>query len=328
MLFTITNYYMHCPFISIIIAVYNAEKYLSRCIKSIQEQDFSDYEVLLIDDGSTDNSRILCEQFAQKDSRFLLFHKKNEGVSATRQFGIDHSNGLYTIHVDPDDWIEPHMLSSLYKEATKSNSDVIITDYFIEFKNKTVYKIQKPLSLSNKAILNNFFNGLHGSCCNKLIKKDIYDKYNIKYPHNTNYCEDLLVCLQIYQHPVKTSYLPQAFYHYDQVCNADSITRKYNIKTIEQHLNYIKNLRIILSKYPQKELVKKGILIALYDEFSHNAIYYPEFNDLADETKEVILQMNVSTIGKYLFYSAIQYNKKFFSFIFRIIYKLHTQLNR
>ena len=97
---------MNMPKVSIIVPVYKAEKYLNRCVDSILAQTFTDFELLLIDDGSPDRSGEICDEYAKKDSRIRVIHKENGGVSSARQRGLDESIGEYTIHADPDDWVE------------------------------------------------------------------------------------------------------------------------------------------------------------------------------------------------------------------------------
>lgn len=107
---------MNMPKVSIIVPVYKAEGYLHRCVDSILAQTFTDWELLLIDDGSPDRSGEICDEYAQKDSRVRVIHKENGGVSSARQRGQDEACGEYTIHVDPDDWVEPTMLEELYQK--------------------------------------------------------------------------------------------------------------------------------------------------------------------------------------------------------------------
>ena len=131
------------PKVSIIVPVYKAEKYLHRCVDSIIAQTFKDWELLLVDDGSPDNSGKLCDEYAQKDNRIKVFHKENGGVSSARQMGLDNATGEYTIHADPDDWVEPTMLEELYAKAIEDNADMVICDYFNEYTDRQVYTPSK-----------------------------------------------------------------------------------------------------------------------------------------------------------------------------------------
>lgn len=114
------------PAISVIVPVYNIEKYISRCIESIKKQSFEDFELLLIDDGSTDRSGEICDNFAKNDKQIKVFHKNNEGVSSARNLGIQKSEGYLITFVDGDDWIHEQYLECLYLGIQQSNSDIVI----------------------------------------------------------------------------------------------------------------------------------------------------------------------------------------------------------
>lgn len=233
--------------ISIIMPVYNAEKSLNKSINSIITQSMKDWELLLIDDGSTDSSPTLCDCFKSKDSRIKVFHKINEGVSKARQVGINHASGKYSIHVDADDWIEPTMLEELYNKATKENADIVIADYFINSNGQQTLCKQEPVSLqANDILLDIFSNNLFGALWNKLIRTDLYKKYNAQFFYEINYCEDVLICAQLMKHQeIKVSYLNKAFYHY--YINPNSITHNITRKIYESRKLYQQKLNEILT---------------------------------------------------------------------------------
>lgn len=112
---------------SIIIPVYNAEKTIDRCIQSVLKQDFSDFEIIVINDGSTDNSGMLCEQYAKKYNNVFIKHKKNMGLSAARNDGMKYAKGKYIIFLDSDDYWQPNILNGLAKEAV--NCDLVVFGY-------------------------------------------------------------------------------------------------------------------------------------------------------------------------------------------------------
>lgn len=141
------------PQISIIVPVYKAEAYLHRCVDSILAQTFTDFELLLIDDGSPDKSGEICDEYAQKDSRVRVIHKENGGVSSARQRGLDESVGEYTIHADPDDWVEPGMLDELYNKAKEEDADMVICDFFQNKGHCQEYITQKPIEINRKEVL-------------------------------------------------------------------------------------------------------------------------------------------------------------------------------
>lgn len=223
---------MVSPQISIIVAVYNAEKTICKCLDSISQQTFADFEVIMVDDGSSDHSAEIIDEYASRDSRFKAFHKPNGGVSSARQFGIDHASGEYTIHVDPDDWIAPDMLASLYAKAGKV--DMVICDFYINSYKGEEYVKQQPQNVDdNSAIIKELFGPLHGSTCNKLIKLSCYSQYNVRFPEQISFCEDQYVVVSLLLHPIKVAYLPQAFYHYVRD-NEGSLSKSYSCKMLEQ----------------------------------------------------------------------------------------------
>ncbi|MCH5296582.1 MAG: glycosyltransferase [Ruminococcus sp.] len=114
------------PELSIIVPVYKVEKYLPKCIDSILAQTFTDFELILIDDGSPDRCGEICDEYASKDSRIKVIHQKNQGVSAARNVGLDIAKGTYLGFVDPDDWIEPKMYDVLIRTAKEKKADVVV----------------------------------------------------------------------------------------------------------------------------------------------------------------------------------------------------------
>lgn len=242
------------PKISIIVPVYKAEPYLNKCIDSLLSQTFVEFEILLINDGSPDLSGMICDEYAKKDGRIRVFHKENGGVSSARQLGLDNANGQYIIHVDPDDWVEPSMLEELYLKAISENADMIICDFFVNVNDKQNYSNQKPNSLSSISVLKELFQHLHGSCCNKLIRKECCCKDNLKFPLNLSLGEDKIFNMRLlYSNPkMKIIHVPHAFYHYVLDNNINSLVKNSDIN---QYLL-------------QKEIVKNELSHELYSKIS------------------------------------------------------------
>lgn len=277
---------MNKPEISIIIPIYKAEKYLKRCIESILKQTFADWELILIDDGSPDNSGILCDEYANKDLRIRVFHKTNGGVASAREMGMQHAKGNYSIHVDPDDWIEPNMLEILYQKAITQKADIVICDFMLEYGTHSEVNNQSPKSLKASLCLRQFINmELHGSLCNKLIRTLFYKKYDLHFPKNMNCWEDLYICCCIMMHNPQITYVPLALYHYDFCTNDNSLVRKTNLQGLQAQITCIQ----LLQKQIQPDLIKelnemKGLVLLtafrlkLLEESQIRAIY-PEINE-------------------------------------------------
>ena len=141
--------------ISVIVPIYNTEKYLVECIESIREQTYSNIEIILVDDGSTDASIEICDEFSKKDSRVRVFHKENEGSAVAKNFGIQQSKGEYIILVDSDDTVSDKMIEVLYTHIKEKNADIAIGNYYIydeSDKNFYFYVTDKDFSVEELAI--------------------------------------------------------------------------------------------------------------------------------------------------------------------------------
>ena len=120
---------MNNELISIIIPVYNAEKYLRQCLDSIINQTYTNFEVLLVNDGSTDSSGMICQEYVENDSRFRYFEKENGGASSARNLGLERSGGAYITFIDSDDWVTPEYLEVLYTTLKENDVDISISSF-------------------------------------------------------------------------------------------------------------------------------------------------------------------------------------------------------
>lgn len=129
---------MEKDLISVIVPVYNVEKYLEKCVQSIINQTYENLEIILVDDGATDNSGKICDEFAKKDSRIKVIHKENGGLSDARNFGLDIATGKYISFIDSDDFVNKRLFEILHKEIIKNDYDIAFCDYFKFFENDNV----------------------------------------------------------------------------------------------------------------------------------------------------------------------------------------------
>lgn len=138
--------------ISIIVPVYNVEKYVRKCLDSVVNQAYKDLEILIVDDGSTDGSGKICDEY-KKDDRVKVFHTENRGLSAARNYGIDRAHGEWIGFVDSDDWIEPDMYEVLLKSALETDADIVECGVYTEYSNKAIgSKKRNALILGSDAI--------------------------------------------------------------------------------------------------------------------------------------------------------------------------------
>ena len=204
------------PYFSIIIPVYNVAPYLRECLDSVVAQTFTDWEAICVDDGSTDGSGAILDEYAAKDRRFKVIHQENAGVSAARQKGLNVAVGKYIGWIDPDDWIERSHFKNLYDKAVSTDADIVWSD-MIENKGwqqKVVSNFCEESAFDVlKAILRR---DIRGSLCGKVYKKEFVEKSNAKFPSRMKceIMEDNFFLAELLVKKPKVSYLPDASYHY------------------------------------------------------------------------------------------------------------------
>lgn len=207
------------PEISIIVPVYNTEKYLDRCIRSITEQTFSDFELILIDDGSKDNSGFICDEWEKKDSRIKVIHQKNAGAGAARNAGLRVAKGEYIGFVDSDDWIEPQMYEVMYNAIEKYSADVGMCNISsrTEFSMHDSYDNRKfPFELKNQEEMLSIFFRVHGekgilSVCQRLIHKSVLKDFMFV---EGTISEDVSAAYYFITHSQRTVVTNFSFYNY------------------------------------------------------------------------------------------------------------------
>lgn len=204
------------PSISIIVPVYKVEKYLERCLDSIISQTFTDWECILIDDGSPDNSGKICDEYAKKDERFIVIHQENAGVSAARNVGLDVAKGDYISFVDSDDWVESIFLEVQYNDIVSRDYDVCICGFV--GKGKVINRELSVIEAKKNLFLPN---GFLGFSFLKIIKKQVIE--GIRFNTTITYCEDTDFFYRVFEACNKILWTNKALYHY--VDNPNSITR-------------------------------------------------------------------------------------------------------
>ena len=224
---------MNQGLVSIIVPVYKAEKYIHQCIDSLLAQTYRNIEVILVDDGSPDNCGAICDEYAAKDCRVKVIHQQNGGVSVARQTGIDHATGEYSIHADPDDWVELNMIEELVAKAVANNADMVICDFYRESKSDRIHVCQNPGNdLSASAVLRKILSQqLHGSCWNKLVNRSRIEGIGFT-PEDLCILEDELYNIRILARKIKVSYLPKALYHY-RIDNENSLCNTISDKSFK-----------------------------------------------------------------------------------------------
>lgn len=240
------------PCISIIVPVYNVEKYMNKCINSILKQTFKDFELILVDDGSTDHSGKICDDFEKMDSRIRVIHKKNGGLSSARNIGISNAHGDYLGFVDSDDYIAPDMYEVLYKNLIRENADISACgryECYAGKKFKITESYYKVLAVQEAVefILKGKNAGV--SAWDKLYKKEVFN--SICYPEGKIH-EDAFVIILILMACKRVVFTSEQKYYY--CCRADSITTKpFTKRNFDLIEAYRKNLFIVRTYFPKLE---------------------------------------------------------------------------
>ena len=233
---------MNQDLVSIIVPVYKAEKYIHQCVDSLLAQTYTNIEVILVDDGSPDNCGAICDEYAAQDNRVKVIHQQNGGVSVARQTGIMYATGEYSIHADPDDWVEPNMIEELVAKAEADSADMVICDFYRESKSGKTYDSQHPGGdLSANAVLRKIlYQQLHGSCWNKLVKRNCIEGIGFT---SEDLCilEDELYNIRILARNIKVSYLSMAFYHY-RIDNEQSLCNTTSDKSFKSKIKAVSEI--------------------------------------------------------------------------------------
>lgn len=314
--------------ISIIMPVYNAERFLKRAINSIINQTFKNWELILINDGSTDNSGYICDEYSKKDNRIKVIHKKNEGVAVARQIGIEMATGTFIIHHDSDDWIDPDMLDQM-NDSIDTN-DVLITDFYSNNGTNEVIVKQEPTNCNdNTLLLKDLFLNLHGSCCNKLIRKSFINKYNLQFFKGINNSEDLLFWVQAFsKDDIKVKYLPKAFYHYYCPIDIKTLSTNYSKKMLDIDQLLIEKLEEFIPSDLRDELITICKLRIKMVAFEHPIYRSEEFINIYPEVNKYIFKFKTSLFNRLLLYLSCKGLYKPATYLYKIKLKIRKRYVR
>lgn len=269
------------PTISVIIPVYNTEKYLHRCIDSVLAQTYKDFELLLIDDGSKDSSGAICDEYAEKDARVKVFHKENGGVSDTRNYGLDLVQGKYLMFLDADDfWLQDDVLEVLIEKAEENDLDIIRGEYSAMHEDGTLAWNRK-ISAERKNHAGQILSSadfleyaIHGE---NFLFLSLFKRSSIgslRFEVGRVFLEDMLFYSTFLLQPLRCMYLPDVrFYAYRK--NGESISSQVSIKKLEDSFSMCYRFHE-LAEHTQGELRRKYI-------FNSIMMYYWTLSTVASE---------------------------------------------
>ena len=259
--------------VSIIVPVYNLENFISKCVDSLLSQTFKDLEIILVDDGSTDSSSQICDNYAKKDSRVKVIHQENKGLSGARNSGIEFSRGKWFIIVDGDDWLEPTAVENLYINAEKNKSDIFIASFFVNnernqkkdsffnvaefhYSNKEdIFKLQENCiscnSISNKNAASNM-----GVTWARIYLKEFIVKNNLKFIVGLKRTQDAIFNLYALEFAKKVDFLDVPVQHYR--IWSSSASRKYSKDFHITAAEIISNIRKFMSDTKKQKKFEKA----------------------------------------------------------------------
>lgn len=225
--------------ISIVIPIYNDEKYISQCLNSIINQTYKNIEIILIDDGSTDNSKNICDEYAKKDKRVKVFHQKNSGVSKARNKGLDNITGDYVMFVDSDDWLEPNACEVLIEKIVNERLDVLIFNFYNEYSAKSVKNKAYTYNIKDDNFINkmqakvlapmmkipDFDVNFIGFTWNKIVSSKAIDNHKFPFENKKAIFEDVIFYYTLFEKTKKIGLCNEYLYHYRI---ADITTMKNN----------------------------------------------------------------------------------------------------
>lgn len=291
--------------ISIVIPIYNAEKYLEECLNSIKNQTYKNFEVIMVNDGSKDDSETICMNFLRSDSRFRYLKKENGGVSSARNVGLDNVEGDYITFIDADDWVDENYLDLLITTVKKNHSDIVVSSYK-QFNNIDIFYL-RAYSLQEKYLLNfermnrddflTIFPKLMSTnvCFNnavaKLFRKELVN--DLRFDTSIKYGEDLDFYFRLYLNVDSISYVDEPTYIYRS--HGDSTTSNFNQEHAEQELTIFKQMyekiqEIGLPSIHYFNKLKK--LLELRMDFLENKVLLNEYLDFLKNIGETVTYPN------------------------------------
>ena len=263
--------------ISVIIPIYNTDKYLRRCIDSIINQDFKDYEIILIDDGSSDNSALICDEYAQKYSNIIVVHTPHSGVATARNLGVEQANGKYIMFCDSDDYAESDWIATLFEQIDKNpTSSVFCAFSKMNIVNKTDNAVALPdITESQYLPITEYYyiyiNNMSSFLWNRIYRKDWIINNGLSFPLGLSQGEDLLFNIEYMKLCKDYFYNPKILYHWVDN-NIQTLTRVYD----PHYFDALKEFY-----YPRLSIIAKKDKQAFYDNSFYR--FYTSMDHVMDK---------------------------------------------
>lgn len=279
---------------------FNAARHISRAIDSVLAQTFHNFELIIVDDGSTDGTANICEEYAAKDTRVKVFHKPNGGVASARQFGIEQATGRFSLHFDADDYAAPEMLEEMYNTAVETDADVVIADFYVRFsENKIIRFKQKLLSDKSSDVVIGILTGkLFGALWNKLIKTRVFHDKGVFFEPGINYCEDNLVIAKLCKEDdIKIVNCEGVFYTYCRDI-PESFTINYDTNKFELRCRYFKEICKVLSDERFTHALEADAWDIKMEAYNHGYLKLKDFDKIYPDSLRFIRYSRASKLTR------------------------------
>ena len=291
--------------ISVMVPIYNTSQYLEKCLKSIISQSLKEIEIICVNDGSTDNSLEILEEFAKEDKRIIIVNKKNGGLTSARNAALKIARGKYCLNIDSDDWIEQEYFKDMYEKAEQGNLDILITNIIFDYPSKK--SILNDLELDENTIIFGkeymkifFSNNKNGFTWNKLLKRELYFENKLQYNEKIFLLEDLELIGRIGYFSKRVGKLNKAYYHYMQ--RESNGSQKVKLKNLTDRIEAYRSLIEFYKKYNEEEIVKeikKERDIALISEIIGKDFYKLDgYDEVLEKIIEIVKEDKNNIKGK------------------------------
>lgn len=295
--------------ISIIVPVYNVEKYIAKCLESLVNQTLTDIEIIIVDDGSPDGSYKIYEEYAAKDARIKIIKKKNEGVSEARNTGMEQATGDFFIFVDSDDWMELNGCEILYNEYLRTKADLIVADAIVLTNEipKRNHLFKDPFTTTDKRMIRAYQKSCIGYCYNpnpktkwnipglgspwnKLYKREIIQKYHLRFdPYVKGIYDDNLFALYYLEHSTSLSYVKEPVYDFRIVTG--SLTQGYKENTLDINRRIFEKINEFMDETHEKEYFMEAFYVYVIRRFSKSLNVYFFARNNKNTKKEVFREL-------------------------------------
>ncbi|MGO5074106.1 glycosyltransferase family 2 protein [Clostridium sporogenes] len=326
--------------VSVIVISYNIQDCIAQCLDSLNNQTYKEFEIIVVDDGSCDNTMNIIKEYKKLNKNIKLIQKDNGGPASARNVGLRNSNGEYILFIDGDDWIEPDTIEKMYSEAQKFNADIVISDFFVNNGNEqTIHKGNSTKAVKNIDVIRNLFlSNIIPSALNKLYKKSLFDDYNIYFDEELFSGEDLEINTRLFYFAQNIVTLEEPFLHYVKRPNSLSHQNNRNKLTIYKAISkielFLKRTNLYDDTYDEFNILSFNHLfyLKIFGKFNldiHKYIYnngkktYFKVKDTSYYRSHILKNMRfIDKINLYLFIKSYNLGNGLLKLRHRRIYKI------